>query len=327
MAQRCYGCMRIKGSAVRCGFCGYLETEKNAKHQLAAGAVLHGRYGIGKVLGQGGFGITYLAWDMEQRIPVALKEYYPSSVANRSHGCTVSSFNGRAYQEGRDRFLKEAQALSQLRWLSNIVQVYGSFVENNTAYIVMEYIDGITLQEHVRRRGGRLSPEETFTILRPIIKAMSLVHESGMIHRDISPDNIMIQPNGRVIILDFGTARNLDLEVGRLTHSTQVVLKQGFTPVEQYISGKRVDQRTDEYALCMTMYFCMTGHPPPDSLRRFVDHVPFSWNGIPGLSRMQLMALKRASAVKAAVRFPDLKSFEKALFQPPELNLLRILGE
>ncbi len=317
MEKRCYGCMRIKGDEVQCAHCGYLETSRNDAHQLPAGTVICEKYLIGRVLGQGGFGITYLGWDLDRKIPVAIKEYYPTSQVSRTSGSTeltINSGNKDFFQEGKTRFLKEAQTLGRLSHLRNIVQVQGYLSENNTGYIIMEYIEGVTLQEHIRRLGRSLTPEETFGILRPIIRTMSQVHQAGMIHRDISPDNIMLQSNGMVKILDFGTARAMDMESGQLTHSTQAVLKRGFAPMEQYSAGRAIDQRADEYALCATIYYCLTGQLPPDVFARYMDQMPIPWNQIQGLQEHQIRALEKGTALKADDRFPDLKSFEQALF-------------
>ncbi len=312
MERRCYGCMRPKGEEPWCGHCGYPDTKQNKDHQLPVGTVLHGQYLVGRVLGQGGFGITYLGWDQGMETPVAIKEYFPSSQVSRTGGRMVSTGDSRTFQKGKDRFLKEAQTLAKLRWVDNIVQVRSVFLENNTVYIVMEYVDGITLQEHIRRRGGRLSPAETFAILRPVLRTMAQVHSNGMVHRDISPDNIMLKADGTVKLLDFGTARTV--VAGKLTHSTRAVLKNGFAPMEQYIPGRSLDQRADEYALCATMYYCMTGNIPTSAVERYAEEAAIPWNQIPGLSAAQIRVLEKGMALKAEDRFADLEQLEGALF-------------
>ncbi len=321
MEKRCYGCMRILEEQTRCPSCGWQDTDQNAAHQLPTGTVLQEKYLVGRVLGQGGFGITYLGWDMELRIPVAIKEYFPTSQVSRTYGASMvitGAQSADAFQEGKDRFLKEAQTLARLRHLHHIVQIHGYFQENNTAYIIMEYVDGITLQSHIRNRGRALEPEETFTILRPILQTMAQVHENGMIHRDISPDNIMLKTDGTVKILDFGTARAMDLEAGQLTHSTQAVLKNGFAPVEQYSAGRSLDQRADQYALCCTIYYCLTGRVPASAFDRYMDHTEIPWSRIPGLRPGQVRALEKGTALKAEDRYPNLRNLEEALFRAEE---------
>ncbi len=312
MNNRCPGCMAPRRPEPKCPHCGWEEGRQNAPHQLPVGTLLHGTYLVGRVLGQGGFGITYLGWDQEQGRRVAIKEYFPMNQVNRSQGTVMVATDEGIFQEGKDRFLKEAQALAKLRHLSHIVQVYRCFTENNSIYIAMEYIDGITLQEYIRRRGGQVPAQETLSLLRPIIRTMAQVHRSGMIHRDISPDNIMVRPDGVVKILDFGTARAM--AGGQLTHSTQAILKRGFAPMEQYSAGRDIDQRADEYALCATIYYCMTGRLPPEAFDRYMDQLDIPWEQIPGLMPEQIQALRTASALAADERFPDLESLEAALY-------------
>ncbi len=323
---RCNGCMHIKGPESRCSFCGWLETDQNGYHQLPVGTMLNDQYWIGRALGQGGVGITYLGWDTKLAIPVAIKEYYPSHQVTRTQGTTVTVTmreNTHTFEEGKDRFLKEARTLAKLRSQHHIVQVYNFFSENNTAYIVMEYIEGITLQEHIRHKGGKLTVEETFSIMQPIFRVMEQVHEAGMIHRDISPDNIMIQKSGSVRILDFGTARDVDMEAGQLTHSTQAVLKRGFAPPEQYTNGREIDQRADMYALCGTIYYCLTGNRPLDALNRLLDRTEIPWAEIPGLTAKQEVALKKGTALQVKDRFSNLCELEKELFQEPEEKVIK----
>ncbi len=313
MEKRCFGCMKAKGEEPQCPHCGWLETEQNKPHQLPIGAVLHGQYLVGRVLGEGGFGITYIGWDLGLESAVAIKEYFPGSQVHRTQRATVLAKNDAlTFKEGKERFLLEAQALAKLRHLGSIVQVYNVFPENGTAYIVMEYVEGTTLLNHLRRLGRPLTAEETFTILRPVMQVMAQVHDAGIVHRDISPDNIMLKADGSIKLLDFGTARTV--EDGQLTHSTQAVLKNGFAPVEQYSAGRAIDQRADQYALCATVYYCLTGKVPMSAFDRYLDQTPLPWSQIPGLTPGQVKALEKGTALKAEDRFPGLQELEQTLF-------------
>ena len=179
MEKRCVSCLRVHTSGV-CPHCGYPERECNDAHQLRVGTVLRGRYQVGKALGQGGFGITYLGWDEAFRQTVAIKEFYPSSLVNRQKGDGNAVFlNSSAaeagFRSGRERFLREAQALSRLAHIPEIVHISDFFEENNTAYIVMEYIRGVELAQYVAGKGGHLEMEETLRILDPILRALETV--------------------------------------------------------------------------------------------------------------------------------------------------------
>ena len=322
--KRCYGCMKLKKNSPVCEHCGYDERETNAPHQIPAGTVLKEQYLVGKALGQGGFGITYLGWDVYLDIPVAIKEYYPSGMVMResSQSTTVACGAGEMgsrFQENRKRFLREAKALARFSNVPQIVQVNNYFLANNTAYIVMEYVEGITLKQHVKNHGGKLSAEETFGLLRPIIEALGKVHETGLVHRDISPDNIMLLPNGGVKLIDFGAVRdvqNADAEQP-LTKSTEAILKQGFAPIEQYQKRGSLGPWTDVYALCATIYYCLTGQVPPDAPERVLGEIAVDWAGIPGLTQQQAAALEQGMELFPKKRTQSMKALWEALYPKP----------
>ena len=232
MAERCFGCMRMKEKAPICEHCGYDERTKNSDHQLPVGTVLGGQYTVGKALGQGGFGITYLAWDQVMNQPVAVKEYFPKGFASRAVGNTkVTSYDGQNahdFEFNKKRFLREAESLAKLWDIPHIVKILRYFEENGTAYIVMEYVQGTNLRDYVKAKGRPLVMEEILLLLKPVVYALSVVHEMSLVHRDIAPDNIMILPNGSAKLLDFGAARyveNANAEKERPS-STQQILKQ-----------------------------------------------------------------------------------------------------
>ena len=190
--RRCFGCMRMATAHV-CEHCGWPADGNNDPHQLPVGTILQGKYMVGRVLGQGGFGITYIAWDMNLDIQVCIKEFYPSSTVNRDVtrstvvNCNTTNMEGY-YAACLERFLREGKALAKFRNVPQIVGIHDFFQLNNTAYMVMEFVSGIDLAKYVQKRGGRLHMDEILKILKPVMEALQLVHDAGIIHRDISPD-------------------------------------------------------------------------------------------------------------------------------------------
>jgi len=313
--------MQIKTQSPLCEHCGYNENIDNLPHQLPVGTILHGQYQVGKALGQGGFGITYIGWDTALDNPVAIKEYYPASVVNRSclHGKDVIMTGTHVrnfFYHNRDRFLQEARVLARLRDIDGIVRVLNLFEENNTAYIVMEYVQGIDLRKYMRLQGGRLSAEQTFAILRPVMDALQKVHEAELVHRDISPDNIMVQKDGSVKLLDFGAAREVtEADAEReIARSTEAILKFGFAPIEQYQKRGSLGPWTDVYALCATIYYCLTGKVPPEAPERMADDVPMDWASIPGLTAPQIEALEQGMALRAKDRTASVGELRNVLY-------------
>jgi len=307
--KRCYGCMHLKESSPHCEHCGFDERNENSSHQLPQGTIVGGQYVLGKVLGQGGFGITYIGWDRITEQTVAVKEYFPSGFAGRdSNTKAVTSYDGQdenIFGSNKKRFLREAEALGRLWNIPQIVKVLRCFEENGTAYIAMEYVDGVDLRKYLKRRGCPMTMEETMDILGPIIEALSYVHQAELVHRDISPDNIMILPNGSAKLLDFGAARyveNADAEKERAT-STQAILKHGFAPPEQYQSHGALGPWTDVYAICATMYYCLTGKVPPEAMSRMIERKPLHWDMISGLTVRQRNVLEKGMALNPKDRF------------------------
>lgn len=328
--KRCYGCMNLKSNRSVCEFCGYDETMQNEIHQLPAGTVLKEQYLIGKVLGQGGFGITYLGWDLYLDIPVAIKEYFPGGTVMRETfvSLEVVSYSGDAgirFHNNKKRFLREAKMLARFSQVSEIVQVRNFFLANNTAYIVMEYVEGITLKQYIKEQGGKLSASRTFSLMEPVIKALDKVHKTGLVHRDISPDNIMMTPEGKIKLLDFGAVRDVgDADVNQpLTRSTEAILKQGFAPIEQYQNRGSLGPWTDVYALCATIYFCMTGHVPPDAPARLLDDEEVDFRSLESeLTDYQIKALEKGLELRAQARFSSMDQLYKALYEAAEENVV-----
>lgn len=306
----CYGCFQEKpdGASV-CPHCGFCAEEEQPFLALPMGTLLNGRYMTGKVLGVGGFGITYLCYDLTLEIKVAIKEYMPSSLATRHSDKYSVALTGRGqedYQNGMERFLDEARILAKLQNTPNIVSVQNYFKENNTAYFVMEYVEGMSLKAYIASQGGKIPYDQALTILLPVMHALTQVHALNLTHRDISPDNIFITARGESKLLDFGAARSSAVE----KKSMSIILKHGYAPEEQYSSKGNQGPWTDVYAMGATLYRCVTGELPPDSIMR-VHNDTLKKPSELGI-RLPLyveQSIMRALAVKAEDRFRSMEDF------------------
>ncbi len=281
---------------------------------LPEGTILAGQYIIESVLGQGGFGITYRAKDHKNGNPVAIKEFFPESLAARMGDTTVRAFSeekGSDFLYGKDCFLQEAETLSKFIGNQNIIHVYTYFEENGTAYFVMEYVEGTGFDKYISSNGGKISFEDSLRILIPVMDALSEVHRQGIVHRDVSPDNIIITTDGTVKLLDFGAAR---YSLGEKSRSLDVVLKHGYAPKEQYARHGRQGPYTDVYALGATFYFALTGKIPVDSIERIdVDElIPLSTLGV-RISEQAENVILKALNVRAEDRYQSMSDFKNAL--------------
>ena len=281
------------------------------------------RYEIGMAIGFGGFGVIYHAWDIQLGTQVAVKEYYPNGLVNRVPGQeSVVVYSGSRrdqFDYGKDRFLAEARTMAKFSQHANIVNVYDYFEANNTAYIVMEYMDGISLKDYLKKTGGKVTPSAALEIIHPVMEALKAIHAEGVVHRDISPDNIFILKSGQVKVLDFGAAR---LSVGDEEKTLSVVLKPGYAPPEQYRSKSRQGPFTDIYALGATLYRMLTGTAPEESVDRLVDDqivLPSTIN--PEIDKKLENVILKAMAINATLRFQSIDELEKALYSD-ELVLL-----
>ena len=291
-------------------------------HCLRKGTRLIGRYTIEGVLGQGGFGITYLGMDELHEKPVAIKEFFPQGIVTRNieYQDTVTvTFVGEKdnYEKGKERFLKEARTMAKFSKDKGIVKALDFFEINNTAYIVMEYLEGVTLKQYLAEN-KRIDAEDLVELLVPLIEALDEIHSQGLIHRDISPDNIMVLPDGRIKLMDFGAARDYT-EFGE--KSLSIVLKPGYAPPEQYQTHGVQGPWTDIYALCATMYKCITGENPPDAIDRLVDdHLKkISAFRIPVLPQIEEAIIKGMS-VAAKDRYQNVGDFCEDLYGGYEEN-------
>lgn len=248
-------------------------SNKNNLYQLPTGTLLKDRYEIVRVTGQGGFGITYEGWDKVLNLQVAVKEYFPMNVVSRNSLSTpkvtpVSDDNASEFIKGREKFLQEARVLAKYTREPSVVNIRDFFEENNTAYIVMEYLEGHNLKEEIDR-GGPMTFERALLLISPIMHVLAKIHQDGLIHRDISPANLVMVDDRHVKLIDFGTARQSSIHGDE---SISVMLKPGYSPEEQYNSHGNQGPWTDVYALCGTLYKLITGVTPENSVNRILGH-------------------------------------------------------
>ena len=277
--RRCMKCMHpLAAGETVCPECGRAYGSVNAESfALKPGTILEGKYLVGEMLGQGGFGITYIGFDLLLEQKVAIKECYPMStgmVSREGHSTVVwsSAMMGKTgTQKGFDSFLREARKMAKLGGIPGVVGVKSVFIQNETAYIVMDFIEGETLLKKLQKNGP-MDFDSCVKLMTPIMQALSEVHEHGIIHRDISPDNIMVRPDGKLILLDLGAAKDLDIQGNDgSVQSSQMVAKHGFSPIEQYSKSGKVGPWTDIYAMAATIYYCCTGILPPPATDRTID--------------------------------------------------------
>ena len=322
---KCMCCMEeLTDEKAKCPHCGFSEEETpSLPHQLPYRSVLNGVYMVGKAIGEGGFGITYIGWDLNLGIKVAIKEFYPDGFVGRdglqSH--TVRSYQGDStvfFNKGKDKFLEEARSLGKFMHLEGIVSVKDFFLENNTVYIVMEYLEGQSLKSYARENGGKIEADELLKIMKPVLESLIEVHKSGIIHRDISPDNIMICKDGKVKLIDFGAAREASPE-GEKTLS--VMLKKGYSPEEQYRTHGEQGTWTDVYALSATIYAMMTGIKPDEPLDRMESETlkPLSQMGVQ-LKKRQEDVLMKGLEIKATDRVQTVEELYRGLYEDGKEN-------
>jgi serine/threonine protein kinase len=284
-------------------------------------------YRIDAVLGQGGFGITYLAHDRNLDEPVAIKEYLPVDLATRDHDCSVnplSASHGEQFRDGMQRFIAEARTLCRFRH-PNIVRVRSIFEANNTAYMVMDYEDGETLQQ-VAAREAPIPEGRLRAILDPLLSGLEQVHGVGFVHRDIKPANIFIRRDGTPLLLDFGSARQA---VGMQTRTLTTLISPGYAPIEQYFSkGRSQGPWTDIYALAATLYKAIAGRPPLSAvdrseclLKSVPDcFVPISEIGAGHYSPQFLAAIDSALALRAEQRPQSVAEWRRILHDQTGIN-------
>lgn len=320
--ERCVGCMKPLTAEGRCAYCGLQQDKyRPIPRCLRPGMCLRDRYVLGRVLGEGSFGISYIAWDCLLDTVVAIKEYFPASLVSRhiseeDEDTNVYIYEKREsqkYQESLKKYLGEAKSLSAYYDLDGIVSVRDFFYANNTAYIVMGYVDGISVKEYVEKNGP-IEEEKFLRMLEPVIQSLAKVHQTGVLHRDISPDNMLLTRDEKLVLIDFGAARKENIN---MTRSMTVVFKRGFSPEEQYRTRGQQGAWTDVYALCATAYYALTGKAPDESIQRVLE------DDMPSLTEMtdvdlpmqQKRAFMKGMTVDFHHRYQTMDELYQGLYQ------------
>ena len=262
-----------------CSECGFSSVRYVADPAvLPCGSMLQKRYIVGRVIGKGGFGITYLAYDTKLERKVAIKEFYPYGLATRNIGDTVvivsNEETAEAFRKGAEKFYNEARLIARFNGNPGIVGVHDFFYENATVYFTMEYLSGQTLRNYIAGHGV-LSEEQAVFLAEKVSVALMTVHSANVLHRDISPDNIMLCADGSIKLIDFGAARHV---VANCSHDLSVILKPGFAPLEQYQRKGKQGPWTDIYSLGATLYFALTADTPDDPMTRLENDEKISEN-------------------------------------------------
>lgn len=323
MLKRCMGCMEKYDSEYEiCPYCGYVEgTSAKEEYHIIPGSVLVGRYIIGRVLGFGGFGVTYLGWDKLLEKKVAIKEYLPSEFATRVPGTlNVLVFEGDKTEQfniGKEKFSDEAKRLALFNNESGIVTVYDEFEDNDTAYLVMEFFEGETVAELVKRE-GKIPYEKVIEIMLPILTSLQEVHDKGIIHRDIAPDNIFITKDNKIKLLDFGAAR---YATSNYSKSLSVLLKPGYAPEEQYRSRGKQGPWSDVYAIGATMYYMLTNIVPQDAMERLGDDKLKQPKKLINVSNNLNNAIMNALVIDAEQRTQSVKQLKDDILNEKETIL------
>ncbi len=294
LCEHCFS--EIEDSSGACSQCTCRKNNEKYLTALPEGTILAGRYIVGRVLGKGGFGITYLCYDTKDEKRVAVKEYLPDSLSHRNTGETiVSTFDGESeeyFKKGAQNFFEEAKLVSRFNGNPNIISVYEFFYENNTTYFVMEFLEGVDLKTYIKNVNRNLTEEEALFVATNICDALTIVHSLNVLHRDISPDNIFICNDSTVKLIDFGAARQI---LGEASKSLSVILKEGFAPLEQYQTRGKQGPWTDIYALGATLYYGLTGVRPDNVMTRITDDTALDFSKLPqGLAKVisKMIALK-----------------------------------
>lgn len=314
-SELCMNCFSVKGQYEVCPYCGYAEgTPPEQPHYLTPGTILGNHFIVGTAVGFGGFGITYKCFDTTLGVTVAVKEFYPMGLVNRSPGESrvglLSGDKQEQYKQQLNRFLLEAQSVAQFGKAKDIVNVYDFFEENGTAYIVMEYVDGVLLKDYLEKQGA-MPPEAAMTIISLIIEAVKKIHSKGIIHRDISPDNIFIANEESIKIFDFGAAQLNDSKEGL---AGEKVIKVGYSAPEQYRDASKQGFFSDIYSVGAILYQMLTGIKPVESTEReYKDELKSPLEYGVKINANTDRAIMEAMAVRPELRFQGIQQFEDAL--------------
>lgn len=326
----CFGCFAPKGSDYKCKICGYVYDLKEGPEQshLFPGTVLNSRYILGKVIGAGGFGITYIAFDPKLQVRLAIKEFFPRQIASRNRETKeIIPFGENEkndFLNGLKYFLHEARSAAMFETHQNIVGVKDLFEQNGTAYMVMPYINGTPFDTFIAKNGGRVSFSTALSILAPVMDAVSTIHKANLLHRDISPENIFITEDGVPKLLDFGSARPT---VASETLSMTPVIKEGYAPLEQYSRQGDQGPYTDIYSMAATIYKAVSGAVPQPAMERFTNDSLIELSSVcSDIPAYAEKAIVKALSLRASERFQTMEEFMLSLtkgkaVEPVSLNI------
>ena len=303
MKKICGNCFsRISGNV--CRKCGHVNVRTSADYDaLPVGTQLRGRYTVGKLMGRGGFGMIYLAYDEQSDKTVAVKEFFPDGTAVRSQDNItaepMTTIQQENYGEGLERFFREAEIISGFPECSELIGIYDVFRENGTAYYAMEFVHGASLKSYAETSSA-ISPAQAVYIAQKLLPSLQILHQRGVIHRDVSPDNIMLCADGSVKLIDFGSARYIQDR----TCSMSVILKQGFAPLEQYQRRGAQGGWTDIYSFGASLLYAMTLVTPEDPLTRLEDDSDFEFQ-LHGITPSLAEILRRSCNVRRELRYQN----------------------
>jgi len=314
--EYCFWCMnRLPCRDGVCKACGKDNHQRGNRDGELPFSLLSGKYLVGHALGRGGFGITYIGMNIYLGKRVAIKEYFPADASVRAEdGINVRPVSEEAnslFESGKWKALEEARIIARVQNVSNVVGIYDCFGLNNTVYIIMEFIEGETFAEYAAKKGP-LKWQELWARIRPVGVALGRLHRLNLVHRDISPDNIMIRKdNDESILLDFGAASGT-IAAGQ---ESVTALKDGYAPIEQYQRGAEINGRADEYAWSATIWYMLTGLKPPNALQRKAQHIDPK---LPGKLRRKVpesvrRALLKGMAIRQEDRYASVEELITAL--------------
>ncbi|MEI3246551.1 MAG: protein kinase [Lachnospiraceae bacterium] len=314
----CPGCMQTKpDSATVCPHCGYTADMPVSENALPVFTILQGKYLVGAPLGKGGFGITYIAMDLQTETVVAIKEYFPADFACRAADTEtvlpVDEKQSLYFRTGMKSFTREGELLHRLSDIPGIVQFLDMLYCNNTAYLVMSYIPGISLKKQMKKQEKPFTEREALTMMHPILSALQTMHQKHILHRDISPENLMYGSDHTLTLIDFGAAREFSTDDDE---NLTVILKRGYAPEEQYHSGSRQGAWTDVYAVCAVLYHMLTGILPQEADKRAENDQLTPLSRLPQISVRPSVcqAIEKGLQVDALERYASMKALMKDLY-------------
>lgn len=316
----CLKCMAVLDNSGECPKCHYNQAEYNPPPRcLRPATVLADRYVVGCVIGEGSFGITYIGWDSLLEVRIAIKEFFPVNMVSRDtikgeadSVYVYSDINNDEYQKSIKKFYEEAKILSYFNECEGIASVRDFFYSNNTAYMVMNYVEGSSLKEVIGSKGS-MKASDVLDIIKPVLLSLKKVHSRGLVHRDISPDNILVGNDGQLVLIDFGSARIRNAEIYR---DLTITYKRGFSPEEQYRADGIQGPWSDIYAICATMYYMITGEMPVEAVKRLISDNLANENRLSGsdISDAQIAAIYKGMAVNSEDRYQDIDALISDLY-------------